>query len=447
MIKTRRGLDLPIAGKPSQEVTAGQAVRHVALVGYDYPGLKPTMEVQEGDRVQAGQLLFTDKKTPGVGYTAPATGRVVAVNRGAKRVFESLVIEVTGDDGKKFPSHAASKLASLPRAKVVEQLLQSGEWCALRTRPYSKAPAPDSTPAALFVTAADTRPHAPDPSLQINRHGDAWLAGIDVLARLTEGQVHVCASAGARLPKCRNRQVALQTFAGPHPAGNVGTHIHFLHPVHTGKSVWHVGYQDAIAIGYLFTTGRLWRERLVSLAGPGVQKPRLLRTRLGASTAELTQGELKEGEQRVVSGSVLDGRRAEGGSAYLGRFHNQVAALPEGRERELLQFVMPGLGKFSLTRLFLSAFAGKREYAFSTSTGGSARSIIPLGTYEQVMPLDILPVQLLRALVVDDFDAAIDLGCLELDEEDLALCTFACPGKYEYGPYLRRMLSRIEAET
>ena len=198
--------------------------------------------------------------------------------------------------------------------------------------------------------------------------------------------------------------------------------------------------------GHLFLNGEIYSERVVALSGPGVADPRLVRTRVGANTDELTAGQLNEGEQRVISGSVLDGREASGGRAYLGRFHHQLSVLPEGREREFFGFVMPGTGKFSVTRLFLSWLTGTRDMALTTSTGGSERAMVPIGTYEKVMPLDILPTQLLRSLLVDDIEGATELGCLELEEEDLALCTFGCPGKYEYGPYLRKMLTRIEVE-
>lgn len=447
MIKTKRGLDLPINGSPDQTIEQGPAPREVALVGYDYPGLKPTMEVKEGDIVKAGQLVFTDKKTPGVKYTAPVSGRVKAINRGAKRVFESLVIEMDGEEGKSFDSYPASELSSLDRQKVVDQLVDSGQWTALRTRPYTKVPAPDTTPEAIFVTASDTRPLCPDPALFINEKSEAYLAGIDVVSRLTEGRVYVCSNAGSSLPKSTNPAVVNEEFAGPHPAGNAGTHVHFLHPVHLNRTVWQVGYQDVINIGQLFLTGKITIDRVVSLAGPEVTKPRLLRTLMGASTAELTNGEISDGNNRVISGSVLDGRKAASGTAFLGRFHNQVSVLHEGTERELLEFVMPGVEKFSLTRLFIGTLMPGKKFNLSTSTEGSERSIIPLGTYEEVMPLDILPTQLLRALVVGDFDACIELGALELDEDDIALCTYACPGKYEYGPYLRDMLTRIELES
>ncbi len=447
MIKTKRGLDLPISGGPEQKIENGPDIRQVALVGYDYPGMKPTMEVKEGDRVKAGQRVFTDKKTEGVCYTAPAAGTVVAINRGEKRVFESLVIEIDGDDAQTFASYPATELRTLDRDKVVENLVASGQWTALRTRPYNKVPAPDTQqPDAIFVAAADTRPHCPDPALYISEQAEAYLAGIDVLSRLTEGKVFVCSNADSQLPTSDNPQVVNESFSGPHPAGNVGTQIHFLHPVHTNRMVWHATYQDVIAIGHLFVDGKLFFDRVISLAGPEVNRPRLLRTRLGACTDELTAGEIGDGNNRIVSGSVLDGRRAAGGTAFLGRFHHQVAALREGTDRELLEFIMPGTQKFSLTKLFLGAVRGG-QFKMSTSTEGSSRSIIPLSTYERVMPMDILPTQLLRALVVSDFDACIELGALELDEEDIALCTFACPGKYEYGPYLRQMLTRIEAES
>ena len=447
MIKTRRGLDLPISGSPKQTIEEGPAISRVALVGYDYPGLKPTMEASEGDKVRAGQVVCTDKKNPSIKYTAPASGRILAVNRGDKRVFESLVIEVDDGEETTYAGYPAGELKNLARGKVVERLVESGQWTAIRTRPYSRAPAVDTVPDAVFVTSADTRPLAPDPSLYINEQADAYLSGLDILSRLTDGKVYVCSNAGADLPVADNPQVVNEEFQGPHPAGNAGTHIHFLYPVHTNRTVWYVDYQDVIAIGRLFTTGKLHFERVIALGGPAVKNPRLLRTRLGASTDELTAGELKEGNQRVISGSVLDGRRAVDTTAYLGRFHHQVSALREGTERELLDFIMPGRDKFSLTRLFISAFLPGKKFDMSTSTYGSPRSIIPLGLYEEVMPLDILPTQLLRALVVDDFDACIELGCLELDEEDIALCTFVCPGKYEYGPYLRQMLTRTENES
>ena len=213
------------------------------------------------------------------------------------------------------------------------------------------------------------------------------------------------------------------------------------------RSVWHIGYQDVAAIGHLFSTGRLDVERVVSLAGPAVQRPRLLRVRLGAALAELTQGELVGGSVRVLSGSVLDGRIAAGEqTGFLGRHHRQVSVLHEGHERELFGWITPQKDKFSLWGVVLGHFAGKRGLPLTTSTNGGERAMVPIGSYERVMPMDLMPTFLLRALVIGDVERAQALGCMELDEEDLALCTFVCPGKTEYGPLLRKVLDQIEKE-
>lgn len=446
MIRTKKGLNLPIAGSPEQTVHDGRPARSVALLGYDYPGLKPTMEVKEGDHVKAGQLVFTDKKTPGLKFTAPATGTVSAVNRGARRAFLSLVIDIEEGDEVTFQQYGDGEIASLDREKVVSQLVDSGEWTALRKRPFAKVPAPDETPAHIFVNVMDTRPLAADPMLFVGEHADAFKAGLAVMLRLTEGNVFVCSAPGSDVPRLDDNRVRYEEFSGPHPAGLTGTHIHFLAPVSTQRSVWYLDYQNLIAIGSLFQTGNLFHDRVVSLAGPGVENPRLIRTRAGASTIEMTAGELREGTQRVISGSVFDGRTAAGANAYLGRHHNQVSVLKEGTEREFFGFITPGFDKHSVTRLFGAAWSRMKPLSMTTSTEGSERAMVPIGSYEEVMPLDILPTQLLRALLVSDIDTAIDLGCLELDEEDLALCTYVCPGKYEYGPYLRDLLTRIEVE-
>ncbi len=449
MIRIKRGLDLPISGNPEQIIESGRPVRSVALISADYPGLKPTMEVAVGDRVIAGQLVFTDKKTPGVKFTAPATGTVSAINRGAKRVFQSLVIDVddSSNEAARFDKHSNDEIQALPAEKVSETLIDSGLWTEIRTRPFGKVPSIDSRPRAIFITAMDSRPLSADPTLVINEQKDAFLAGVDAMARLTDGTVYICSEANADIPQSENSTVRHEQFFGPHPSGLPGTHIHFLDPVNIGKTVWTVGYQELIAIGHLFLDGQLYHERVISLAGPDVERPRLIRTRMGASTDELTSGEIRgDADHRIISGSVLDGRSASGPSAYLGVLHNQVSVLKEGTEREFLGYVMPGTDKFSLTRLFASAFIGTKKFMMTTNKGGSERAMVPTGSYEEIMPLDILPTQLLRALLVDDFDGAIDLGCLELNEDDLALCTFACIGKYEYGPYLRQMLNRIEAE-
>lgn len=444
MIKIRRGLDLPISGAPTQTIEDGPTIRSVAVIGFDYHGMKPTMLVQVGDKVKKGQVLFTDKKTEGVQYTSPAAGTVAAINRGERRVFQSIVIDVEGDEELTFNSYDESALDGLDRAVVVDNLVSSGLWTAIRTRPFSKVPAIDAEPADIFVSAMDTNPLAADPAVVIAEKSDAFKNGLSVLQRLTEGKVFVGHS--AEYQPSVPAGVSTEVFGGVHPAGNVGTHIHFLSPVNAEKTAWTVGYQDVIAIGDLFTTGKLNVDRVISLAGPQVENPRLIRTRLGASLEELTAGQMKMGDNRVVSGSVFGGRTSNGPVAFLGRYADQVCVLTEGKERPFLHYVGAGLNRFSVLPIYLSKLFGAKKFDFTTSTNGSERAMVPIGAYERIMPLDILPTQLLRSLIVGDTETAQQLGCLELDEEDLALCTFVCSGKYEYGPILRDNLTKIEVE-
>ncbi|GAB3290412.1 Na(+)-translocating NADH-quinone reductase subunit A [Pseudidiomarina andamanensis] len=445
MITIKKGLDIPISGAPQQTIEDGQAITTVAVLGEEYVGMRPTMHVKVEDRVKKGQVLFEDKKNPGVKFTAPAAGVVKDVLRGAKRVLQGVVIEIDGDEQETFAKYDSNELASLDRAKVVEQLNNSGQWVALRTRPFSRSPKLDAEPTAIFVNAMDTNPLAADPTVIINEHKQAFIDGLKVLGNLTQGNVFVVKAADAEVDT-GDAKVQLESFAGPHPAGLVGTHIHFLQPVSMAKHVWHIGYQDVIAYGKLFTTGELFTDRVVALGGPSAKKPRLLRTRLGANLRELTKGELAQGNNRIVSGSVLNGHKVDDAHQWLGRFHNQVSVLAEGDQKEFFGWIKPGVNQHSVTRAYLGHLSPKKLFSMTTTTNGSDRSMVPIGNYERVMPLDILPTILLRDLLSGDTEQAQKLGCLELDEEDLALCSYVCPGKYEYGPVLRNMLTEIEKE-
>jgi Na+-transporting NADH:ubiquinone oxidoreductase subunit A len=408
--------------------------------------MKPTMAVREGDRVKLGQVLFSDKKTAGVHFTAPAAGVVSAINRGAQRVLQSVVIDIDGDDAIEFATCAASDIDALTAQQVTDNLQASGLWTSLRTRPFSKVPAVGSQPRSIFVTAIDTHPLAADPAPIIAAMQDAFAQGLQLLTKLTEGQVYVCAAADTQVPQVAGTQV--ERFEGVHPAGLASTHIHMLDPVSATKMVWVIGYQDVIAFAQLFATGQLPTQRVISLAGPMVTKPRLLRTRMGASTVELVAGQTQQGEcdNRVISGSALGGRTAAGTTAYLSRYDNQITVLEEGSKREFMGWATAGSNKHSMLNIFSSALNRTKKVALTTTTNGSPRAMVPVGAFEQLMPLDILPTQLLRSLVVGDIVNAQELGCLELEEADLALMTYACAGKYEYGVILRDVLTRIEKE-
>lgn len=455
--RIKKGLDLPITGAPQQVIAPAKPVRHVAVLGADYVGMKARMEAKVGDVVKRGQLLFDDRKTPGVRFTAPGAGTVVAIHRGEKRAFVSLVIALNDreqagqpgpEDSVQFASFTGKPAEQLSADEVRALLVESGLWTALRQRPYSKVPGPEETPRALFVTAIDTSPLAPDVGEVLKGREADFQRGLVALSKLAP-KTYLCKGPKLQLDAGAATGVRTEVFEGPHPAGLVGTHIHMLEPVGRERVVWHIGYQDVVAIGRLLATGELDVVRVVSVAGPVVKQPRLIYTRLGASTDELVAGELQPGDNRVVSGSVLGGRKAVGEvEGYLGRYANQVSALLEGHRREFIGWLLPGGNKYSTIPVylgFLGRLFGKR-FDLTTTTNGSPRAMVPIGTYERVMPLDIMPTFLLRSLLVDDVDRAVQLGALELDEEDLALCTFVDPGKADFGAALRRNLTEIQKE-
>ncbi len=450
----RKGLRLPVAGEPDQAIGPARTARRVALLGDDYVGLRPTMHVSEGDDVRRGELLFEDKKRPGVRFTSPAAGTVEAIHRGERRSFRSIVIALGRDEQEGrggvsvgFSSFSGRHPAGLGGDDVRELLLESGLWPAIRARPFGRVADPDARPRSIFVTAIDTEPLAPRVDVVLEGAHGPFENGLKALARMTDGAVYVCTAPDGGVPVPAGDRFRREEFAGVHPAGAPGLHIHRLDPVSRDRQVWYVGYQDVVAMGRLFETGELAVERVVALAGPAVSRPRLVRTRLGAAVADVLADESLDDAVRVVSGSLLAGRSASGAAAgYLGRYHRHICLLREGRERELLGWLRPGLGKFSTSRAFLSTLWRGRRFPFTTTTHGSPRAIVPIGLYERVMPMDLLPTPLLRALVMHDVERAEELGCLELEEDDLALCSFVCPSKLDYGAALRRVLTTLEAE-
>ena len=442
----KEGLDLPITGRPKQVIEEGSKIKSVAILGKDYIGLKPKMMVAVGDTVKLGQVLFTDKQNPGVNFTAPGSGVVTEINRGAKRVLQSVVVELKGTTQESFTKYVKNDLKKLTVDQIKENLLASGLWTSFLTRPYGKIPAVDDAPSAIFITAIDTRPLAADPAIIIADRDIEFSNGLSIVAKLTEGKTYLCKATGAKIASEEGIQTA--EFSGGHPAGLPSTHIHFIDPVNADKNVWHIDYQAVIAIGSLFSTGKLNINRVVSLAGPVVKKPRLLKTRVGANTNDLVSGELDDCETRVISGSVLYGHEAADGFAYLGCYSNQISVLKEGRERELFGWIVAGKDKYSAMNVYTSSTDrnSHRLFPLTTDKNGSNRAIVPVGVFESVMPMDILATPLLKALVIGDTDQAQLLGCLELSEEDVSLFTFVDPGKHDFAPVLRANLTKIEKE-
>ncbi len=427
----RNGFDVPLAGGPcGREITIAET-RSVGLIGRDYRDLRPSMALQEGHRVRAGETVFGDRRYPEIRVTAPGSGIVREVKWGPRRRLESVAIELNNDPPIEFARFSNTRLSGLSTEVVREQLFQSGQWVALRARPYERIARPDIEPRAIFVTAIDTNPQAPDPVMMISGSANDFRDGVTVIAQLTSGPVYVCTAAGRDLSLPDLPNVSQVEFAGPHPSGLAGTHIHALERVSDVPDLWHIGYQDVIAIGHLFTNGFAPPHRIVAVGGPGALSSRLLRVRAGAELMGLVQPKPKP-ELRVVSGSILSGHSLPG---YLGRYHNQVTLLPHTRKQA---------GHIAkMAAMILRGNTGL-DRAASCAMNGRPGGLLPLEDFDRVWPFSIPPGPLLRALLTGDTDAAIELGCRGLAEEDLALCTYVCVAKYDYGLALRRTLRDIE---
>lgn len=458
----RRGFDIPLAGAPGEFPEETRIPARIALLGADYPGMRPTMRVREGASVERGGVLFEDKKISGVRFVAPLGGTVVAVHRGARRAFRSVVIEVNPGErsgrtgaGPTPGSFRGRHPDALSPDDVRALLLDSGEWTAIRARPFGGVANPERRPAAVFVTAMDTAPHAPDPVAAVRGREEDVSWGLAAVSRLTEGPVLVCHRPGAWSEGVRaGDRVRTAAFRGPHPAGTPGLHIHRLAPASRDREAWHLDLQDLASIGGTFRSGSPDPLRRVALGGPPVARPRMLRTVIGARALDLAAPDLEPGEsggtaaaRRVISGSVVAGRAAGSEAVgFLGRYHRQVSVLEEDRRRRFLGWLTPGAGALSASRAFLGALTPRRPRRLTTGTHGSRRAIVPTAAYDRVNPFDIPAVFLLRALLMEDIERAEELGVLELIEEDLGLLTFVCPAKNDYAPALRRVLDRLEKE-
>lgn len=439
----KKGLDIPITGEPVGPIRKGNTIGNVALIGDDYIGMKPGMLVSEGDRVALGQPVFNDKKNEGVVFTAPGAGIVSSINRGAKRKFESLVIRLDGDEAISF-CEPTEDTAALGSEQIREILINSGLWTTIRTRPYGKNPPVASKPASLFITAADSAPLAAPPQRIIEDSQHHYRLGLQILRRMLDCTINYCTSSTELLDCEQLEGLNYYSFQGPHPAGLPSTHIHFIDPVSEKKTVWHIGYQDVIGIGHLFATGRLPTEKIVALSGSEAINPSLVRVRIGANLGEFTRRELSLEEVRLISGCVLSGREATSPVDYLGRFHNQVSAIVDSTGRSFFNWALPGFKRFSIRPVFASAYVKDFKLPMNTALWGGERAIYPLGTYDEVMPLDIIATSLLKSISKGDTEKSAALGCLELIEDDLGLCGFVCPGKNEFGPALREVLTAIE---
>lgn len=445
VIKIKKGLSIRLVGDAEKTISELNP-KYCAIKPSDFNGVFPKLLVQEGDTVKAGSPLFFDKYRDRICFTSPVSGTVRELRRGEKRVLLEVVIESDGKDlavdfGKGDP-------AKMTREEIMERLLTSGMWPLIRQRPYSIIAEPSLKPKAIFISAFDTSPLAPDYDLIVHGNGDAFQAGIDALVKLTDGPVHLNIHAGDAPSKvfmnCKGVQI--NRFTGKHPAGNVGTQIAFLDPINKGDIVWYLRPQEVLHIGRLFLDGRVSATHLVALTGSEVKRPHYIKTRIGASITDLIRENVMAGNKvRCISGNPLTGTKTEK-NGYLGFYDSQVTILPEGDHHEFLGWAMPGLEKFSFSHTFFSWLRPGAKYRLDTNYNGGERAFVMTGQFEKVFGWDIYPMQLIKAIMIEDIDLMEKLGIYEVDEEDFALCEFIDTSKTEIQQILRKGLDLIRKE-
>ncbi len=443
VIKLRKGLNIKLKGSANKELETLPVPSTVALKPTDFPGLTPKLLVKADTAIKAGDAMFYDKYHPEVLFTAPYGGKVVSVNRGERRKILEIVIET--DEKAGSVEFTKADPTSLSEGEIKEQLLKSGLWTFIKRRPYGVIASPNEKPGSIYISTFDTAPLAPDYSFVIEGEMDTFQTGINALAKLTDGKVNLGVNEGSAFSSLKN--VEINSFAGSHPAGNVGIQIHHTAPLNKGDIVWTINAQDVLFIGRLFETGKVDFAKTFALTGSEVENPKYYKTVLGAPVLSITDGKLipADYKQRIISGNVLTGTKVKS-QCYLGYYDSQVSVIPEGDDYEFMGWATPGIDKFSASKTFFSSLFPKKEYTLTANLHGGDRAFVVSGQYEKLVPMDILPVHLLKAILVNDIDKMEQLGIYEIIEEDLALCEFACTSKIKVQDILRTGINTMIKE-
>ncbi len=436
-VKLKKGFDLKIKGVAGKKITADYTPSFYGISPSDFPGFVPKLAVKQGDKVGAGSTIFYDKKNPEIKVSSPVSGIVTSVLRGDRRKILEVIIEKSGNDSVDFGK--TDPLKASPE-QIRRLLLDSGVWPLIRQRPYHIIARPDSVPKAIFITGFDSAPLAPDLDFIMNNSSnELFRDGVSVLKKLTDGKVHLILNGKSEGQNVISETsgVEISYFSGPHPAGNVGVQIHHIDPLNKGEVIWFVNPQDVISIGRLFSEGRYFPERIIALTGSEVNDPQYYKMLAGSSIEGIVKNNVKEGNLRYISGNVLTGRKIPA-DGYLGYYDNQVTVIPEGDYFEFFGWATPGIDKFSFSKTFLSMLFPKKGYRMDTNLHGGERAFVMTGQYEQVLPMDIIPMQLLKAILAGDIDLMENLGIYEVAEEDFALCEYLDPSKVEIQSIVRQ---------
>lgn len=442
--KIKKGLNINMIGE-AEKTIKDLVTDQFAIKPTDFIGVFPKLKVNEGDSVQAGSPLFIDKYRDNIVFTSPVSGKVKEIKRGPKRIL--LEVKIEADGKNEAIDFKAESPAKLKREEVIKKLLDSGVWPMIRQRPYSVIANPNDQPKSIFISTFDTAPLAPDNDLIVHGNGEAFQAGIDALAKLTNGKIHLNVDANATHSKVftNSKGVQINQFSGPHPAGNVGVQINKIDPINKGDVVWYCYPQDVLTIGRLFLTGKYDATRVVAITGSEIKKPAYVKTKIGAAVEALVKDNTTDVFKRLISGNVLTGTKVEL-DGYLSFYHTQLTAIPEGNYHEMFGWALPGFDKFSLSRSFPSFLFKNKKYKLDTNYHGGERALVMTGIYEKVFPFDIYPLQLLKAIIVEDIDLMENLGIYEVDEEDFALCEVVDTSKTNMQEIVRKGLDLMRKE-
>jgi Na+-transporting NADH:ubiquinone oxidoreductase subunit A len=438
--KLKKGYDINISDESSRDIIKADYPGKVAVKPVDFTGLKPKPEVQVGDHVKAGDSLAHHKYHPAIKLTAPLSGEVVEIKRGYRRAIERIVIQTDEQNvSREFEISGTSD-----RGKILETLMKSGLFLYLKQRPFNSIPDPDIIPRDIFISGMNTYPMAPDIDLLLQGNEKYFQQGLSFLSQLTSGKVHLSTMPDEKFLFENFSNVEIHLFDGPHPAGNVGVQIHHIAPIINREDVvWTCHVQGVIQIGKFFTLGHPEVNTLVKVSGPAAKNRQYYNTKIGAAVSTFARGDKNA---RWISGDVLTGRGINP-DGFLGFFDNLISIIPEADKVEFLGWISPGLSKLSMSRSFLSTYNPfKKAFELNTKVHGSKRAFVASTLYEKVLPMDILPVFLMKAVIIEDFEEMEQLGIYELAEEDVALCEYVCPSKIEWQTILRRGLDQVEKE-
>ncbi|MCD4680488.1 MAG: Na(+)-translocating NADH-quinone reductase subunit A [Bacteroidales bacterium] len=444
IIKLKKGLNIKLLGEAEKTVVDINS-DFFALKPTDFIGVFPKLMVKEGDEVKAGTVVFYDKYRQDILFSSPVSGTITEIKRGPKRLLEEIRIKANGKS--EYESFQVSDPKNLSKEEITELLRKSGIWPCLRQRPYSVIANPGDDPKAIFISAFDTSPHGLDYDFIVHGKGELFQKGLDALKKLTSGKVHLNVNPQETTSRVfhKSKDVQINQFTGPHPSGNVGIQIHHVDPINKGDIVWYLNPQDVLIIGKFFTEGKYDASCMISMSGSEVLKPRYYKTIKGTSVKPILDKNVKDGEHRYISGNVLTGKKIQQ-EGYLGYYDYQLSVIPEGNYFEFLGWALPGLGKFSVSRSFTSWMCTSKKYSIDTNLHGGERAFVLSGEYEKVLPMDIFPVHLLKAILAEDIDLMENLGIYEVDEEDFALCEFVCTSKVNSQDIIRKGLDLMRKE-